>query len=774
MLALLTLAVLAQVRPVPMQDVTLADQFWTPRQAINAGATLDHVLSQCESTGRIANLRRAGEHGTEGKGGYQGLFFNDSDVFKAVEGASLVYAQTQDKAVKRRLDELVGVIARAQQPDGYLNAYFTLEKPTERWSNLKDMHELYCAGHLFEAAVAHHAATGEPDLLTVATRLADHIDRVFGPSPKRAGVCGHPEIELALLRLWEHTGQMRYLDLARHFIHARGNVAMGQRDLFGEYAQDHKPLVDQDKAVGHAVRATYLYAAATRLAAIDGDEALGLAMDRLWDNLTQRKMYVTGGIGNSSSNEGFTRDFDLPLTSAYAETCAAIGLVQWAAQMNLLRDDAHYADILELALYNAVLSGVSADGRAFCYVNPISSAGQVRRQPWYDCACCPPNILRTIAGVGGYVATQAPGQISINLYAAGSIRATPGNAPVRLDVATRYPWDGIVTIRVRPAAAQRFTLRLRIPAWADRPTLSASFGGLKYSTRRGYLEIDRTWNPGDEMTLTLPMRPRVLVADPRFEDMRGRVALARGPLVYCIENADHPAGVHALVLNAGRGITERWSEAGERGPTPLLWLEAWGNTARADPNADSPYRAVSRGDEVYIRAMPYFAWGNRGDGGMSVWIAATESVAAAAQSGPAFSSSHLFSRDSLDALTDGLADDDPKTPRATWWPRTGTSEWVQVTFPSPRVVTGARLWWFDDSARGGGCSTPASWHLEYRDGDAWKPCEALPGTTYGLESGAFNAVRVKPVTTTAVRVSVTLRNARSAGITELSIDARRP
>lgn len=766
-----------QTHPVPFTDVTLTDEFWAPRQKINATETLDQVLSQCEITGRLANLRKAGERGSEGKSGFQGLYFNDSDVFKAVEGASYIYAQSKDKALKRRLDEIVGIITRAQQADGYLNSYFTLEKPADRFTNLKDMHELYCAGHLIEAGIAHSEATGEPELLNTAIRIADLIDNTFGPAPKRPGVCGHPEIELALIRLWRTTGDKRYLNLARHFVNARGNTSLGQRDLYGEYAQDHKPLVDQDKAVGHAVRATYLYSAATDLALIDNNDALAATMDRLWDNLTLRRMYVTGGIGNSASNEGFTTDFDLPNDHAYAETCAGIGLVMWAHRMNLLRGDSTSADVMELALYNAVLSGVSADGRAFCYVNPMSTTGDVRRQPWYQCACCPPNVLRTMATVGGLVATHSDTELTLNLYAAGTIRTRVGEAPaptqVRLDVATRYPWEGDVTIRVRPAVTHKFTLRLRVPSWASTPTPTANFGGLRHELRDGYICIDRAWSSGDEVALSFDMTPRLLIADPRIEAARGRTALARGPLIYCIEAADHPAGVHALFLNAGRGITDRWVDTKDRGPTPLLWLEAWGNTAAA-AQSDSPYRTVTRGDEVYIRALPYFAWGNRGNGEMAVWIATSEAVAAAARSGPAFSFSHLSPHDSADALTDGLANDEPATPRATWWPHKGTSEWVQVTYATPRTITGARVWWFDDSARGAGCAIPASWRLEYRDGESWKPCELIPSSTYDTKPAAFNTIRIKPVTTTAVRVMATLRRDRAAGITELTIDSRRP
>lgn len=772
MFAPLVCLVLAQSQPLPFTDVHLADDFWAPRQRVNATATLDHVLAMCESTGRIDNLRRAADPANAGKGGFKGLLFDDSDVFKAVEGAAMIYALSRDKALKKRLDDLADIIIAAQQPDGYLNSYFTLEKPSERWANLKDNHELYCAGHLIEAAIAHHQATGESDLLAVARRLADLIDATFGPAPKRAGVCGHPEIELALLRLWRHTGEQRYLDLARHFIHARGNTALGQRDLFGEYAQDHRPLAEQDQVVGHAVRATYLYAAATEIAAIDDDTPLAAALDRLWDNLTERRMYVTGGIGNSASNEGFTADFDLPNDKAYAETCAAIGLVRWASRMNAARDDARYADIMELALYNAVLSGVAADGKSFCYVNPMRGSGSAPRRDWFSCACCPPNLLRTIAEVGGLVATQRDDAVTLNLYAAGSLRATVGADPVRLDVATAYPWDGTVAVRVRPARAHKFALRLRVPAWAGSPRVESSFGGLKWDLQRGYVTIDRAWSPGDEVSLHFDMAPRVLVADARIADTRGRVALARGPLIYAVESADIPGGLSGLYLNTTRGITARHDAQASRRAVPLTWLEAWGSRAAVAPG-DGPYRSITRGDDVFIRALPYFTWGQTA-GDMLVWIPASESAAVPVRSGPTLAASHLWHADSLDALTDGLADDAPDTPRATWWPHKGTEEWVRVDFPGEREVAAARVFWFNDAPRGGGCSPPASWRLEYLNGEAWRPCVVRPGEAFGTAASSFNTVHVAPVTTRAVRVVARLAKDRSAGMTELAIDARRP
>ncbi|CAG1009739.1 Non-reducing end beta-L-arabinofuranosidase [Phycisphaerales bacterium] len=779
MLPILAALLLAQPQPVPFTNVTFTDDFWAPRQKINAAATLDQNFTQCESTGRIANLKKAGEGA---KGGFQGYFFNDSDVFKAVEGAAYVYATTKDRDLRKRMDAIVDTIVKAQQPDGYLDSYFIIEKPDDKWSNLKDMHELYCAGHLIEAGIAHHQATGERTLLDAAVKLADLIDNTFGPAPKRPGVCGHPEIELALVRLYRHTGQQRYLDLARYFVRARGDVTQGRRDLYGEYAQDHMPLVEQTKVAGHAVRAMYLYSAATDLASIDRrpDDPMVATLDNLWDNLTLRKMYLTGGIGNSSSNEGFTRDFDLPNDTAYAETCAGIGLIMWAHRMNLLHDESRYIDVMELSLYNAALSGISQDGRSFFYVNPMSSKGQHARQPWYSCACCPPNILRLIASLGGYVATthDAPNPaLTLNLYAGCNIRTEVNKVPVRVEVDTRYPWDGQVNIRVRPQHSTRFTLRLRVPGWAESVKVSAGGGPITPAPEQksGYLEINRAWTD-DQITLEFLITPRTLVADPRIAAARGHVAFARGPLIYCFESIDQPATLSSLFVNTARGLTSQWDAK-----LGLNTLHAWGNHLSAQPFDDNPYVTVARGDEIYLTAVPYYSWANRSKPGtpaeMMVWMPSSDAVAAGSRpSGPTASASHTWHSDSTDALSDGLVGNSSSaadTPRHTWWPRKGSEEWVRYDFTSTREIIAVRVYWFDDSSRGGGCALPASWRVEYLDGAVWQECELLPGNTYAAAADAFNSVRFKPVTTTAVRVVAKLAAANSAGIIEWEVDSHR-
>jgi len=759
-------------RPVPFTQVTFTDEFWAPRQQRNAQATLDQNFVQCRATGRIGNLQRAGAGET---GGFKGLFFDDSDVFKALEGAANVYAINKSPELKAMMDELIATIARAQRPDGYVNSYFTLEKPAERWVNLKDMHELYCAGHLIEAGVAHHQATGERTLLDVAIRLADHIDATFGPG-KRAGVCGHPEIELALVRLARHTGEEKYRALARYFVLARG-VPDG-RALYGEYAQDHAPLTEQESVVGHAVRAMYLYSAAADLATDDAGlrGTLTPTLDRLWDNLTLRKMYVTGGIGNSASNEGFTRDFDLPNDRAYAETCAGIGLVMWAHRMCVLNDDARYADIMEQALYNAVLSGISLDGRQFFYVNPMMSNGEHQRRDWYPCACCPPNILRLIASLGGYVATADDEGVRINLFADCTINTTIRGTPVTIDLDTRYPWDGRITAKVRAGAPIEFALRLRSPAWCQVAGIEASFGAPNSANTRGYLEVRRRWADGDSVTLDLAMPITSMVASPRLPDNKGMVALRRGPIVYCFEGADQPASLRAFSIDDHAPATSAW-RADLLGGVQVLSVPA--QRVAAPDFTDRLYDDLRASEPASLTAVPYFAWANRGKGEMRVWMPQSPALAASdmARAGPRASASHCWHADSPDAIIDDLtpaSSSDHTAPRLTWWPRKGSVEWAQLTFAVPREISSAGVMWFDDSGKGGGCSLPVEWNLEYLIDGEWKPVAIAPGAAFGVAPDVVNSVRFAPVTTTALRVNARLAPDRSAGVLEFRTDARRP
>jgi DUF1680 family protein len=624
---------------VPFDRVTIEDDFWTPRQRVNREQTIPHIHRQLAETGRIDAFRRdwAPDAATRRRDSWGGtaVMFWDSDVAKWIEAASNSLATHPDPELDALLDDLIALIAAAQHPDGYLNTWFTGVDPENRWKNLRDWHELYCAGHMIEAGVAHAQATGKRSLLDVCCRLADHIDSVFGPRPGQLrGYCGHPEIELALIRLAHATGEERYLALSRYFVDERGSQphyfdqeALARGDdparfwaRSYEYNQAHLPVRQQREVVGHAVRAVYLYSAMADLAGIDGDAELLEACRRLWEHLTTRRMYVMGGIGTSRSNEGFTHDYDLPNESAYAETCAAIGLVFWAKRMLQIDLDRRYADVMELALYNAVLSGVSADGRAFFYDNPLASHGDHHRVPWFGCPCCPPNLARILAGLGEYVYAQSAEEVVVHMYMGSSTQISLAGQNVALRQETRYPWDGAVTLDVTPERPARFTVRLRMPGWCAEPRVAVNGEPVELGARvqHGYLAIERDWQAGDRITIELPMPVERLYAHPAISADEGQVALRRGPIVYCLEQTDHAAPIAGMALARAADLT-----AGEERQL-LGGVVAVGATARAISPAGWEgvlYRTAPPEEQpTELCAIPYFAWDQREPGRMRVWL----------------------------------------------------------------------------------------------------------------------------------------------------------
>ncbi len=543
---------LLKLRPVPFRDVKIEDSFWAPRRETNRVASIPFSLQKLEEAGNLEDMRLAARGATNG---YRGPVFMDSDLYKALEAASYSLATHPDPALGKQLDDIIAIIAAAQQPDGYLNSHFTVKDPGKRWTNLRDWHELYCAGHMFEAAVAHYQATGKTNFLNIATRFADNIDSVFGPPPKRLGYPGHPEIELALIKLWRATGNPRYFELARFFVENRGRKFFATEhqtplDKYdGSYWQDDVPIYDHQNIKGHAVRAAYLMSGVTEVAAQTGDERLLRMLDRVWRNTTERNQYITGGIGPSAHNEGFTVDYDLPNLTAYQETCATIALAQWAHRLALLYGDARYADVLERALYNGVLSGVSQDGTKFFYVNPLESAGTHQRSPWFGCACCPPNVTRTLAALGGYAYAVSANSLYVNLYIQGSAQAKVGDTAVALKVTTEYPWDGKVALQLTPAARAKFALRLRVPGWCQNASVAVNRREMKVTVlEQGYLVLDREWKRGDRVELDLPMPVQRIAANPKVKADHGLLAIQRGPIVYCLEQCDHSEPVAALWL----------------------------------------------------------------------------------------------------------------------------------------------------------------------------------------------------------------------------------
>ena len=540
------------------------------------------------------------------------------------------------------VDTVIDLISAAQQPDGYLDTYFSFERAAERWTNVRDMHELYCAGHLIQAAVAHHRATGSDRLLNVARRLADHIDTVFGPPEegKRPTAPGHPEVEMALVELARAAGEPRYRRLAQLFVDNRGRGLIGGH----AYHVDHQPLREMDRLAGHAVRALYLCAGAADLCAESGEESLRTALDRLWRHMVARQIYVNGGLGARHDGEAFGDDYELPNARAYTETCAAIAGVMWSWRMLALDGDARYADLIETTLYNAFLPGLSLDGLAYFYVNPLADYGPAygRRQPWFDCACCPPNIARLLAYLPSLFYSLSAEGVWLHLYAEGAARLQmAGGRTVTLTQHTRYPWDGEVVVEVE--AEGPFSLFVRIPAWCDTGAaleingqpFAGPLKGISVALVAGsYAEIRRTWRPGDRVRLSLPMPVRRVECHPYVADNAGQVALQRGPLLYCVEGADNPGlDPRDLVLPAGGEFSDAFQPdllggvVVLRGPAAVVppgdgWEGCLYRTAQ--PGGQEP-AGPGVSDRVDLAAIPYYAWANRQPGPMQVWLR-TEAV----------------------------------------------------------------------------------------------------------------------------------------------------
>lgn len=745
--------------PVPFTAVRIDDAFWAPRLETNRTVTIPHDFRMCEETGRIENFAKAGGLVP---GEFQGIHYDDSDVYKVIEGASYSLATRPDPALDKYLDDLIAKIAKAQQPDGYLYTFHTLKDPSKRYSDLKDGHELYCAGHLIEAAVAHHRATGKRSLLDVAVKLADHIDSVFGDAPgKRHGIDGHEEVELALFKLADLTGEARYRRLAEYFVRERGRGS-GGRPLWGAYYQDHKPATDANEVTGHAVRQVYLLCAMADLAAATGDKSVVAALDRLFDDLVTTKMYVTGGIGSRHDGEAFGEAYELPNETAYAETCAAIGNALWNHRMNLLHRHGRYADVVERVLYNGFLSGVSLAGDRFFYVNPLASRGGHHRQAWYGTACCPVNVVRFLPSLPGYVYATSDEGLYVNLYAAGEADVTVKGSKLHVKQETRYPWDGAVKLTLTPQRPGPFSVYLRIPEWCEGPTFRVNGERIKdVVVSDGYLPVRVIWKPGDAIELDLPMPIRRVKADARVKANVGRVALQRGPVVYCAEAVDNGGRVDDLVLPPDSELNAERRDDLLGGVTALT-----GTAQRRTKDGTEPAKFL---------AVPYYAWDHRDPGQMAVWLAEDPGVAAVAPA-PTIantskpSASHCWANDTVNALNDGVepaSSADHALPRLTWWDHRGTAEWVQYDFPAKRRVSAVEVYWFDDEPAGGQCRLPKAWRLLHRQGDRWLPVE--DASSYGLEKDAFNRTSFKPVETEALRIEVQLNDGVSAGVLEWKV-----
>lgn len=776
------------VKPVPFTAVHLTDAFWAPRIEINRTVTIPFAFQKDVDTGRFYNFERAakqlrGEQFDDRKA--PPYPFDDTDVYKVIEGAAYTLSVHPDPEMEARLDKYIATIAAAQEPDGYLYTARTMKPepphpwvgPT-RWVNESiDSHELYNLGHLYEAAVAHYQATGKRSLLDIAIKTADLLDRTFGPG-KESIWPGHQITEMGLAKMYRVTGDERYLKLAKFMLDVRGTNAKRKDN---SYNQAHMPVVEQTEALGHAVRATYMYSGMADVAALTGDTAYVSAISKIWDNVASAKLYITGGIGARASGEAFGANYELPNMTAYNETCAAIGNDFWNHRLFLLDPDAKYIDVMERTLYNGLISGVSLDGKSFFYPNPLESNGQHARSPWFGVACCPSNITRFMASVPGYLYAERGDAVWVNLYAASNAEIKLDNGRViAIRQQTKYPWDGAVHMTVTPDKTSAATIHVRIPGWAHeqvlstdlyrfadaaapRATVKVNGAPITMKLDRGYVTITRTWKAGDTIDLDLPMPVRRIVANEQVEADRGRVALQRGPIVYAAEWADNPAGrVRNLVLPTTSKLTAEFK------PELLNGVEVVKSRAVAYSTAADG--KVTHAEQEFT-AIPYYAWANRGRGQMTVWLAASESAVTPAPY-PTLAMSAKVRASHAEKWTGAINDGvDPPASNARgsyfdWWPRQGGTEWVEYAFPTASTISESELYWFDDTGRGG-VRVPASWRLMYKDGDTWKPVEAT--LAYGVEKDRWNRVTFKSVTTTALRLEVTVQEKWSAGIQEWKV-----
>jgi DUF1680 family protein len=768
---------------VPFTDVSLTDRFWNPRIETNRTVSIPHNCKWCDDRERFNDFDRAA--GTcDGK--VNTAYSRDSDVYKLIEGIAYSLAAHPDDDLERYADSIIDRIAAAQMPNGYLNTYYQVNAPDQIWTNIRGMHELYNAGHLIEGAVAYYLATGKKKILDVAERFTDHIIETFGMEPgQKRDVPGHQEIEIALIKLYRLTGKEKYLELCRYFIDARGDIAI-RSSLYGSYSQDHEPIRKQREAVGHAVRAMYLYSGATDLAACIGDPDLIAAMNRLWNDVVNTKMYITGGIGARHSGEAFGEAFELPNQSAYCETCAAVGLVFWAHRLNHLHRDARYADVMERALYNGVLSGVAVPGNLFFYVNPLASTGTHHRQPFYSTTCCPTNIARLMPSISGYVYAIDGDDPVVNLYVSGHarIKTASGNVTIRQDA--NYPWDGQIMLTITsdqnvPPTGERFRVRLRVPEWCAG---QFSINGKQVTDiDKGYASVDVARGEETTLNVEMVMEVRRLVAHPGIKTNRGRVALQRGPVVYCFEEADNP------------GLRDRTTLARTQDFSTSF------QTGIADGVVTIQTMAT---DGKVLQAIPYYAWDHREPGRMVVWVYQQGLPRTPQTDNPGWNhtdgtsilyrplaESMLSEQDepfphhetvtvtayffnpgnTLEAVCDGIIpshSDDHEIPRMTFWDRKGTKEWIELDFEQPITLEQSAVYWFDDERRNGGCRVPESWRLFHREGTEWKP--VLTNDDFGCIKDRFNTVHFKKIETSGLRIEVLWKSGFSGGILEWAFE----
>jgi len=772
------------VTPVPFTSVKVTDHFWGQRLDASRKVTIPLAFSKCEETGRYKNFENAAHPSDTIKVG--GLSFDDTDVYKTIEGASYSLQTYPDKKLAHYIDSVLDIVAAAQEPDGYLYTARTMnpKHPHEwagdkRWSKEEDLsHELYDLGHMIEGAIAHYQATGSRKFLDIAIRYADCVCREVGPNPGQACVVpGHQIAEMALAKLYVLTGEKKYLDEAKFFLDYKGKTATQN-----EYSQSHKPVIEQDEAVGHAVRAAYMYAGMADIAALTGDKDYIKAIDAIWDNIVSKKLYITGGIGATSNGEAFGKNYELPNMSAYCETCAAIGNVYVNYRLFLLHGFSKYYDVLERTLYNGLISGVSLDGGGFFYPNPLESTGQHQRQPWFGCACCPSNICRFIPSLPGYIYAVKDKNVYVNLFLSNKSTLSVGGKNVEIEQQTGYPWNGDINVLVNANKAGEFTLKVRIPGWVRNQVVPSNLyeytdgkrlgykilvNGKEVSGKiasDGYYNITRKWKKGDKVSIHFDMEARTVRALNLVEADRGMVSVERGPIVYCAEWPDNDFDISTAILNQNPtfetieksdllyGITELKTQA---------QTLAFGKDGKLSTK------------DVGLTLIPYYAWCHRGSGKMRVWL--PQDMLAATPSKPASLADQSKITSSCDvaaisSINDRLVpkdENDRSIPYCHWWPKQASTEWLVYEFPQSITVQSSTVYWYDDGPWGG-CRVPKSWKLYYKTA-AGEWAEVPGADQYGVKKGVANTVNFEPVETKVMKLEVVLPDDNSTGLYEWSV-----
>ncbi|MCH5223051.1 MAG: glycoside hydrolase family 127 protein [Muribaculaceae bacterium] len=783
------------VNEVAFTQVHFNDSFWAPRIETNRKVSIPSAFAECEKNGRFDNFAIAG--GLK-KGEHRGDFsFDDTDPYKIIEGASYALAVEYDPKLDNYLDSVINLISAAQEPDGYLTTCVTNKCErlagwwgTHRWEKINS-HELYNSGHLYEAAVAHYLATGKRSLLDVAIKNADLVCQVFGPNEGQIHrPSGHPIVEMALAKLYKVTGDEKYLNTAKYFVEETGRCTDGHKP--SEYSQDHKPILQQDEIVGHAVRAGYLYSGVADVASLTNDTAYFKALERIWDNMAGKKLYITGGIGSRPQGEGFGPNYELNNHTAYCETCAAIANVYWNYRMFLATGDAKYVDVYERALYNGVPSGVSLSGDKFFYDNPLESMGEHSREPWFGCACCPGNVTRFMASVPQYAYATQGDDILVNLYVQSDAEIQTNNNKVKLTQTTDFPWKGDVSLLVQPENEGEFALRLRIPGWVENapvPTDLYSFASapskgyeikvngksVKAMSGNGYATIKRDWKKGDKVELSLPMEVRRVKANENVAENKGRVALQRGPVMYCLEGQDQKDSiVFDKYLPYEASFTEKFEPELLNG---VMTLKATGKKKHLDGSTS----------EAELTAIPYCTWNNRGADNMEVWIADSENSAVPTPEPTLASKAQMYSEPTQPnsdkpAATSNLSyawgyndlwepksSADNSKPYHYWWLREGTPENICYRFDQPTKVSNVDIYWLAFDHYDVDYDAPESWELYYKTpDDKWAPVKAK--NPYGVELDKYNHVEFEPVTTTDLKVLAKLKEGKSGGVIEWKVN----